>query len=199
MTPKELKNMAPKLFEIKNLKNSFCVPKKYFDAIEVNIKSSIFSDSLENESTFKTPKNYFDALESSVLEKIKREDKSVPENYFETLEDKIFEKINTKNKVISINQRFLKKFAPFAVAASIVLVFTLQYFNNTEVNKYAAVNGDNIELWLNNEELNFNDIELAYLYEDTEIGGIRVFDIYKEEEVFDYLNDLNVESLILTN
>ena len=199
MTPKELKNIAPKLYEIKNLNNSFCVPKEYFDSIDDQIMSSIFLDSMERKNSFEIPENYFKLIETSVLEKIKTENNSIPNNYFDTIEDKVFEKIKGETKVISLNQRIIKRFIPIVAAASIVLILTLQLFNKPQDFDFATIEGDDIELWLNNGELNFSHNELAYLYEDTEIESVSVFDFYEEEEVYDYLNDLDVESLILTN
>ena len=199
MTPKELKNTAPKLFEIKNLTNGFCVPKEYFDTVDEKIVSSIFLDSLDRNISFETPENYFSLVESSVFEKIKIEDKSVPDNYFDSIEDKIFKKLNSEPKVISLKQRIITRILPIAIAASIALVFTIQYFTPQQGNEFASINGDDIELWLNNGELSFNNSELAYLYEDTEIENLSVFDFYKEEEVYSYLNELDIESLLLTN
>ena len=199
MTPKELKNIAPKLFEIKNLRNDFCVPKEYFGSVDTNITSSIFLDSLDRKTSFETPENYFSLIEASVMERIKIEENSVPDNYFDSIEDNVFKKLNSEPKVISLRQRIINKVLPVAIAASIALIFTIQYFTPQQGNDFTSINGDDIELWLNNGEISFNDSELAYLYEDTEIENVSVFDFYEEEEVYSYLNELDVESLLLTN
>lgn len=199
MEPKEFKNIAPNLFELKKLKSAFGTPKDYFDSVEENSFNALFLDSIGDKNEFDIPENYFDLVEPSVFEKIKFEDNSIPKNYFDTVEDRVFEKISKETKILSIKKRVLKKVVPIAVAASILLVFTLQYFNNQTYNEFATLDDEDIEYWIENGELNFNDTELAFLYEETEIEGVSVFDFYEEEEVFDYLNELDVESLILTN
>jgi hypothetical protein len=199
MTPEEFKNIAPKLFELKKLKSGFDTPKDYLDSIEENIYSSIFLDSIGNKNSFEIPENYFDLVEPSVLEKIKNEDQSIPESYFSTVEDRVFEKIRKKPLIISLHERVIKKLVPVAIAASILLIFTFQFLTDNENNDFASINGDDIEFWIINGDLNLNDTELAFLYEDTEMESVSIFDFYEEEEVYDYLNELDVESLILTN
>lgn len=199
MTTEELKNMAPKLFEIENLKSGFVVPEKYFDSLESDIPVAVFLDSLPKENPFITPDNYLESIESSTLEFIENENAAIPEGYFDTIETNVFKKINKQPKVYSINKRALKFFAPIAVAASILLLFTLQFLDTNQNSDFSSLNPDEIELWLLDESLNFNTNELAYLYENTEIEVLNIYDFYEEDEVFDYLNDVDVESLISTN
>lgn len=199
MTPKELKNMAPKLFEIQNLKSGFNVPEEYFDSLELHITTSVFLDSLPKENPFKTPDNYFDLVESSIIEIIENENNSIPENYFDTIEDNVFEQLNKQPKVYSLNKKVLKLFAPIAVAASVLFIFTFQFLSSNQDTNFTSLNTDEIELWLIDESFNLNTNELAYLYENTEIESLNIYDFYEENEVFDYLNDVDVESLILTN
>ena len=199
MTPEKFKNIAPKLFELKKLKNGFDIPKNYLDSVEENIISSLFLDSIENKNSFDIPENYFDLVEPSVLEKIKNEDQSIPESYFSTIENRVFEKIRKKPLMISFHARVIKKLVPLAIAASILLIFIFQFFTDHENNDFASINVNDIEFWINNGNINLNDTELAFLYEDTQIESVSIFDFYEEEEVYNYLNELDVESLILTN
>ena len=199
MTPEELKNIAPNLFELKKLENGFSTPKNYFDSIEENVFSSIVLDSIGKKNSFEIPDNYFSLVEPSVLEKIRREDDLVPSSYFDSIEDRVFEKIKTEPKVVSFRKNIIQKIIPLAAAASIVLMITLQFFNANQNNDFASIDVDDIEFWIENGDLNFSDSELAFLYEETEIETVSVFDFYEEDEVFEYLNELDVESLILTN
>ena len=199
MTAEELKNSAPKLFEIKNLEGGFVVPEKYFDSLESNIVSSILIDSFPKESAFITPANYFDTVESSIVEFLENENTSIPDGYFDSLEDNVFEKLNKQPKVYSINKRALKFFAPIAVAASILLIFTFQFINSNPVSDFSSLKSDEIELWLLDETPSFNSTEFAYLYENTEIEGLNIYDFSEENEIVNYLKDVDIESLVFTN
>ena len=172
MTQEELKNIAPKLFELKSMKTGFEVPN-----------------------------GYFESLEDKVLSKIKSEaNNDIPEGYFDTIENRVFEKIkNEEPKVISLKNRFVKLAAPLAIAASILLLITLQLFNTNQEDVFANLETSEIETWINNDDLDLETFEITSVYSDANFENIELDDSYSDNDLIEYLDDIDLESLILTN
>lgn len=172
MTTEELKNIAPKLSELKSMKTGFEVPHDYFESIE-----------------------------ERVISKLKTEDiNDIPESYFETIEDRVFEKIkNEAPKVISLKSRFTKIVTPIAIAASILLLITLQLFNSSQEDVFANLDTSEIETWINNGDLDLDTYEITSVYSDVNFDDIELYDDYTDDELLNYLDNIDLESLILTN
>lgn len=199
MTPKELKNSAPKLYELQKLNHGFDIPKGYFETVEKTVPSSLFLDSLDNQNAFITPENYLDSVESTVIGQIENQNASIPESYFSTIEDTVFKKIQNKPKVISIKGNLVRKFTPFAVAASILLILTLQFFNTTTTDHFSSIDSLEIEQWIDTGEINVEAYEIASIYNTINIESITFDSKYQDDELLDYLNEIDIESIILTN
>ncbi|MFT4643313.1 MAG: hypothetical protein ACI89R_001158 [Candidatus Azotimanducaceae bacterium] len=199
MTDKELKNIAPLLYQLKKMGSGFSVPKNYFETVETTIGFDIFS--ANKEQVFKTPENYFETIEDSVLNHIHKTDAafSIPEGYFDTIEDNVLEKINKEHKVISLKNRIVKQFIPFIAAASLLLFISLQFFNTHDTDLFASLETSEIENWIENDELGLNSYEIASLYDDIDIENLDINSLYDDDEMLNYLNEVDVESLILTN
>ncbi len=197
MTPKELKNNAPTLYGLQKLKHGFIIPDGYIETIEEVVLSLLFLDTLDKKHTFKTPKNYFNSVESSVFEKIADENAVIPEDYFNTIEDKVFKKIGNEPKVISIKRNLILKFVPIAIAASILLIFTLQLFNSTNTNQFTTLNTSEIEQWISNGEIDIEAYEIASIYNTINIEDLTIYNDYQEDEILNYLNEIDVASIIL--
>ena len=199
MIDKELKNIAPSLYQLKKLGTGFSVPKSYFETVETTIAFDIFNTN--KEKVFKIPDNYFKSVEGNVLNKIQEIDAefSIPEGYFDTIEDAVLEKINSEPKVISIKSRIIKQFIPFIAAASLLLFISLQFFNTPDTDLFSSLETTEIENWIENNNLGLNSYEIASIYEDIDIENLDINSLYDDDEMLNYLNDINVESLILTN
>ena len=174
MTQKELKNIAPKLSELKSLKTGFEVPNEYFESFENKLISKINLG-------------------------IKNTD-DIPEGYFDTIEDRVFEKIkNEEPKVINIKSRFIKVSAPIAVAASILLLITLQLFNRDQEDLFANLETSEIETWIINGDLDLSNFEITSVYSDANFENLELYDTYSDDDLIRYLDDIDIESLLLTN
>lgn len=194
MTPEELKNIAPKLYELHGLENSFCIPKGYFKTVDENILSLLYLD-VDNKNPFDIPDNYFDLVEISALDKIKIENESVPKNYFNTIEDAVFKKIQQEPQSIFTKRSNVKKYSILAVAASILLLFTLQLSNLSGKNKFAALDLIEIENWIESGEIKFESHEVATIYENTE--DLNIYNSFNDDEILDYFNGIEMELLAL--
>lgn len=204
MTPTEFKNIAPKLFELQKLKNGFNVPKNYFKNVEDNVLSETYTKSFEKKSPFKTPDNYFDDIQNKVINTIKSDQNettfSIPKDYFDGIEDAVFEKINTSTKIIDFKSRFIKAFLPIAAAASLLLFITLQVFNKTEsVDLFAKMELTEFDNWIENGNMDVSSYEIAAVYQDIDFEELDLNQQYNDENLIDYLDNIDVESLILTN
>jgi hypothetical protein len=194
---------SKKLKHIKQLKKAFVTPKGYFDEFEDDLLAKISLDKLPKESAFKAPKGYFNSIEEEILKKLdknKSKDKTgfeVPENYFQNLENDIIQKINlpkTGGKVINFKSVLLKRFIPIAAAASLLLFL---YLNNNEKSRSMdTIASFEIEQWIENDLVSFDTYEIAELYKDVEVENQ---DMFAEEDLLEYLNSTDVESLIIEN
>jgi hypothetical protein len=204
MKPEELKNIAPRLSELKKLDSGFKVPKKYFGVLEDAVFLKVFIETLENEVPYKIPKGYFESIEDRTLDTIKSNKKednfSIPDNYFETIEDRVFEKINKSGKVIPLKSRFVKTFIPIAAAASLLIFITLQLFTDTNSNDLlASLEESEIENWIESGDLELSSYEIAEIYEDVNFEELELNQLYNDENLIEYLDDIDIESLNLTN
>ena len=199
MTDKELKNIAPILFQLKKMGSGFSVPKNYFETVETTIVFEVFNSNKEN--SFKTPENYFESIEDTVINSIHETDTafSIPEGYFNTIEDTVLDKIHSEPKTISLKSRIVKQFIPFIAAASLLLFISLQFFNTQDSDLFASLETTEIEYWIESDELGLNSYEIASIYEDEDIENLDINSLYEDDEMLNYLNDIDVETLILTN
>lgn len=200
MTSEELKNIAPNLHELKALGSGFDVPSDYFNSVEENVFNTLKTRELNKGNAFSTPQNYFENIEDQVFEKIKRKEEtlSIPEGYFDTIEDNVFAKLKEEPKVIPLKTKIIKRFIPIVAAASILLFFTMQVLNNNTSNTdlLASLEVDEIENWIENGDLELDLDEITTLYTD-ELSTIEIND-FSDENLINYLDDIDVESLIET-
>ncbi|GAB1309420.1 hypothetical protein KH5_21030 [Urechidicola sp. KH5] len=151
---------------------------------------------------FETPKNYFDSIESNILQIIHKPHFEIPEGYFNTIEDNVFAKINSEQqvKVISFRQIIIKKVAPILVAASITLLLMLTVFNQpSNQDVFASLDAAQIESWIDDGSIDVSSEDIAAVYLEDEIETIDLFSDYSEDDYLNYLDNIDIESLILTN
>ena len=177
---KEIKNSINYLNEKTEFDSGFSVPEGYLDGIEDDFTLKLKEDTLPKDSSFEVPNNYFDTLETKIL------DKTSP---------------NKKGKVISLKRNLLK-LIPVSIAASLLLFFSLQFFN-TQTPKNTPINIDElssteIENWLDDEtnieltftfDEDFDDIELAFSGVDIDNNAIE--DYFSSIDYADLINETN--------
>lgn len=180
-------------------------------AIEENINDDNFCFEKEapilfklkgNASGFRTPKGYFDSLEDAVIQKLQQPQFDVPEGYFQTVEDNVFAKINSERrmKVISLRQIIVKRVTPIMAAASIALLLMLTVFNQpSNQDIFASLDSVQIESWIYDGSIDVSSEDIAAVYLEDEIETIDLFSEYSEDDYINYLDNIDVESLILTN
>lgn len=149
---------------------------------------------------FEIPNGYFDSVEDIVLAKLKAEAmnkvncSSVPDGYFETFEETVISEIKTsKPKVISLKSRVVKIMAPIAITASLLLVFILS--SDNQLYTFEDLTSSDIEQWIENEDITFDEIELALVIEDSDLSGFEHSSKYSDEELLEYLNESDLELL----
>lgn len=200
MTTKEFKNIAPNLYQLKKLGCGFSVPNDYFNKVETTTTFDLLNPN--KGQVFNTPENYFDTIEDSIFEKIQKNETefSIPKDYFDTIEEKVFSKIHNQPKVINLKTRILKQMLPIAAAASILLFFSLQFLNTkaVETDIFTTLETSEIENWIANNELDLYTYDIASIYEDKDFENLEISSLYEDDEMLNYLNDVDVESLLLS-
>ena len=210
MKKKDLHKLAPKLSEISLKKSGFEIPTNYFDTIEDAVFAELKAENLQNKTTkkaFKTPENYFNSLEDIVIAKLKAEaiqlgnerSNEIPEDYFKAVEETIFTKIKTTPKVISLKSRFVKFVIPIAIAASLLLIVTLNTNSNQDSISFDSLTTTDIENWIENGNIDIDALTRASIYSDIELNNNSYTSSISDEEVLDYLNNEDLELIIYEN
>lgn len=159
-----------------------------------------------NSSGFSIPNNYLDGIEDDFFLKLKEEQlpKStsfdVPDTYFDTIETEILNKITNplkKGKVISFKNKF-HKLIPVAVAASLLIFITTQFYNNEKKNiSFDELSYIEVENWFNENTI-YTETELVYSFEDDiEYNAIAMTnENINDDAIEDYLNSIDESNLI---
>jgi len=180
--------------DIKSMGSGFTTPSGYFDALEDQLKESHeHLDEPVGNSTSKSTK--VRQLEhTSVLDQIQRKHGfSVPKGYFE--QNILMPEPNASPKVISLGGRNLRLLY-MSIAASVLLFFGIQYMNKVQSPEQELVlQEEEIAGWIENDLITFSSNEIAEAYSDIELENA----MYPEDEVYSYLNYMDIENLILEN
>ncbi len=177
----KIKNSELYLNSVLGEKSNFSAPKDYFNNIENRFFISLAEQNIPNKDGFSTPNSYFDSLENSILSKVKSKEKTI--------------------KVISLKQRFYK-IIPAAIAASIALFISINYFTNknTEINfdnlaqtdienwfleSSSNITSEDIATFINVDDINVND----FAYTNIDDDDIEDYIIYNENTTL--LNEIN--------
>lgn len=189
-----MNNKKKNILDNLKLKGSgFNAPKSYFLDFENNFQEN----NKKVNSGFNTPNNYFNKIEDVIINKnnSNKTGFKTPENYFDNLETSILAK-NNSAKVIPLKNYKVIKAIGIAVAASLVLFFSLYNFNANNNNlSIETINVNEIENWIENDLITFNTYEISEIFTDADL------DIANNEtdEILDYLEYTDIESLILEN
>ena len=205
MKKEELHKIAPNLSSTKE--TGFKVPANYFNTFEniviseMNLKIKLGNNF---EEVFDTPNDYFNTIENSTISKLKTEalkekaSNDIPDNYFDSIEDAVFEKLNKKtSKVILLKSRLKKALVPLAIAASLLLVFTLS--NNTKPVTFDSLATNDIENWINDGNIELSNKTLANIYSDVELDDTFLDTSISDEELFESIDLETIEEFIITN
>lgn len=189
------------LNKIKNKGAGFKAPERFFKEFENN-----FSENLnKTKHGFKSPENYFENLEDKILGKINKSDLDkntgfkTPDKYFENIDNKIFTKIkpNKSSKVVSLKNHNYIKIISFSIAASFLLFVGINKFKSNSNNfNFETVAISEIENWVENDLISFNAYDIAETFSDIDLI---IDDNYSDEEILEYLDNTDIENLIIEN
>lgn len=204
MKKQKLHKVAPILSSISK-KSGFMVPNAYFETLEVDVLSKIKAQELNSKidkNSFKTPEAYFNSVEDIVIAKLKAEslqqnkNANVPDSYFDTIEASVISKLKTPKKVISL-KTVSKYLAPIAVAASLLLIFTLNI--NKKTITFESLATSDIEQFIDYGMVDIDTQTLASTFSDIEIKTEELDLLLSDTEVLNYLTDEDLETFIYTN
>lgn len=184
------------LNSIKDKGTGFTLPENYLENFEFHPKKTI----IDSKTGFSIPKEYFENLETAVVSKVLKINSSgfkTPNNYFKTIDNKILKKldINNQSKVFSILKKPLFRVVSYAMAASFVLFLGLKIFYSTELNSdFDSVTVAQIDTWIDEDLISFSNYDIADNFADADFS----FETnISDEELLDYLEQTDIENLIL--
>jgi len=180
------------LDQLKKSGTGFNEPKDYFEAMDDRFVANL---SLDKAKKVQSKSSGLMMSKTNTLDLIgKAHGFTTPKGYFK--EDARPLIIPKTKKIISLNSPILKKWLNLSIAASILLFFGLGFYlsSNTSV-EMAELSTNEIENWIDTDLVSFNSFEIAELFEDVELES----DLYSDEEVGAYLDNLDIENIILDN
>lgn len=153
---------------------------------------------------FKVPNDYFDSFESKVLSKVSSD---IPQGYFDSFENKVFKRLKDEEttpqvKVISLKQRIIKRYIPMLAAASIVLFIGLNFYNNNHTVSFDSLDTASVSSWLQNTNYDADDsYVLGELLDADDISSLTASNesTIKDSQIIDYLNNSDLENIIINN
>lgn len=203
MNKKEVHKIAPTLSKIGHKKHGFSVPDTYFNTIEDGVLAEINTSKINlDKRNYKVPDNYFKNIEDTIISKLKVQalekaaTNAVPEDYFETLEDRVLDKINDTSKVKTL-KRISKYIAPIAIAASFLLIFLLK--NTPSTITFDDLTTTEIEDFIDNDMLYYDAESIALVFPEVTLEDTNFISTLSDSEVENYLNENDLESLLLEN
>jgi len=184
------------LNSIKSKGSGFALPENYLENFEFHPEKTV----VDLKTGFSTPKDYFENFENKINPKVLNVTSTgfkIPKYYFETVDNKIFNKlyVNKHSKVFSILKKPLFRAVSYAVAASFVLFLGLKMFYFTEVNSdFDSVSVAQIDTWIDEDLVSFSNYDIADNFTDAEFS---METNITDEELLDYLEQTDIENLIL--
>ncbi len=206
MKKSTLHKIAPLLSEISPENTGFVVPGDYFETIENEISAKFIAENFTNkqdESTFEIPLYYFDTVEDLVLAKLKVEalqtsnTSALSENYFDTLENTVLNKIKENPTIFSLKRSITHYLAPFAIAASLLLIFVLN--SDSETPTFESIATLEIENWIDNGYADIDALSIASIYSDVELDIDNLNSSLSDNEVLEYLESEDIDEIIYDN
>lgn len=178
----------PKKNILSTLKTSgagFSHPEGYFDGLEDR-----FVDDLKDKKA-----NGSDASLAKGLESIgKSHGFTVPLGYFEQNKENLL--VPKSNKVISLVSVKVKKWVSLSVAASLLLFFGLRFLTSGDTQmELTELNDTDIENWIDADLISFSSYDIAEAFSDVNLES----EIYSDEEIDVYMDNMDIENIWLEN
>lgn len=155
---------------------------------------------------FKTPHNYFESFDAKLkkrlsenkpLDNIETSGFKVPDQYFQTLDTKISSQLKHDKPVIALKSKQVLYYS-IAVAASIVLLFSIVFSSETVTNTptFETLEMASIENYLYTED--YTHLELASLLTEDELSQDNFISLDISENTIEtyLLDNINIEDLI---
>jgi ribosomal protein S17E len=180
---------------LKNIKGTgFGIPKNYFEDFE----NKFHQNRGRNTTGFKVPNEYFEKLEDTFivrknLNAMKGAGFKTPDSYFENVEKSVFLK-RKKKKAIPLSRRISYKNAFLAIAASVLLFFSISEFNHNK-NSISAIADTEIDSWIEEGLVSFNTYEIEEMFTDADLNLLAE----ESDEISDYLKYTDIEALLIEN
>jgi len=190
-------------------KNNFEVPEGYFETMEDTVFSEMKLKKIHSneQERFEVPENYFDTVEDVVIAKIQAEilstnnaiDSAIPVGYFDNLEDSVFEKLPKQGKLIQLKTLLKSKITPIAIAASLLLIFTIGNVNTANAVTFENISSTDIETWVENGDLVFSVEDFTEQVTDTDLELENFSNMYTDEQALDFLEETELENILFND
>ncbi len=188
------------LNKLKDGGTGFSTPKNYFVQFESNLREN--KNSIK--SGFTAPEDYFDHVEESILLRLNMKVNrstgfNTPDNYFENIDHKILVNVNKKKpeKIINLITNKYLKVLTYSIAASLLIFFSLKNLIIEDKRfDIETIEISEIESWMDDELISFSSYEISETFDDIYLTGEAN---YTQDEILDYLNEENIENLIIEN
>ena len=179
---------------LKNKNAGFVVPENYLSEFENNFQEN----ASKLDSGFTTPKNYFKTIDDEITANVKNTGFETPNDYFQNIDNKIFNKLKEgeNSKVIHLAKHSYFKVIGYAIAASLLLFIGLNNFKKDDAINFKALEITEIENWMDDDLISFSSFDLAEVFDESEISFSNEYS-YSDEDIIDYLNDINIENLTI--
>lgn len=142
----------------------------------------------ENRKGFRVPEEYFESLDTRLMTRLKSDSKKglkVPVGYFEEFEVKP-----------PSNRPDVKNLIWLAAAASILLIFGLQYMNtNQKTLDWNDLDQEEISSWIESDLVELNAYDIAEAYPEVELNVPNL----SNEELNAYLNETELDQILYEN
>jgi len=208
MKPKKRKYNIQILSDIPQ-KNNFETPSDYFENVENAVFSEIGLEKIHNDDDerFGLPDQYFETIEASVISKLQSEllyknsskNDSVPAGYFENFEDSLLQKLPKQRRVLRLKTIIKSKLTPIAIAASLLLIFTLGNVDNANAVTFENISSTDIELWVENGDLVFSIEDYTEQVTDTTLELKNFSNMYSDEQALDFLEETALENILFND
>jgi len=177
-------------------------------------KKNILSTLKKSGPGFSHPEGYFDGLEDRFVEGLKNKEvqqseesliqgleaigKShgfkVPDGYF--AQDNLNIVVPRSHKVISLVSKNIKKWGGLSIAASLLLFIGLRFFTSDNAQmELTELSNTDIENWIDADLISFSSYDIAEAYNDVNLEN----EMYSDEEIDVYIDNIDIENILLEN
>ncbi len=172
----KIKNSEAFLNSVAKKQSGFSVPENYFKESENYLANFLTEEQIPKKNSFSTPDNYFDTLEDSILAKATKK----------------------PTKVISLKKNLLKIMS-IGVAASILLLLGINFYNTTNDSKvsFDDLAKNDIENWFIDDSYEITTEDITAFINLEEVNTIDLaFTTIKNNDIEEYIINNNDEILL---